>query len=140
MIIYYSLNKIADDAGPPDRRHTSGPGSSQHNHPHNNHQHPHNHQNHNHQHQAERRPAMPNNHAAERRHLGPLGLSLSDRRHISPPLHINICDSAPTMHTLSPVGGQQDGRSTINIDYSQRRNGRGGEFFILFIYCSWIFF
>lgn len=90
--------------GPQDRRHMTGPGSSQ----------------------QERRNTLVNGHVPERRHMS----GLADRRHISPPLHINICDSAPTLHTLSPVGPQPEGlahgRSTITIDYSQRRNGRGG--------------
>lgn len=94
---------ISHSSGPQDRRHMTGPGSSQ----------------------QERRNTLVNGHVPERRHMS----GLADRRHISPPLHINICDSAPTLHTLSPVGPQPEGlahgRSTITIDYSQRRNGRG---------------
>lgn len=64
------------------------------------------------QHQQERRNPMSNGHSgAERRHSH---MTLSDRRHISPPLHVNICDSA-----LSPQTSEH-GR----VDYSQRRNPR----------------
>lgn len=120
-------------SGLQDRRQTSGPGSSQHQHGQHNHQHGH---------QAERRTTLPNNHGAERRHMGPMSLSLSDRRHISPPLHINICETAPSLHTLSPVSGQPDAmamnhaRSNMNMDYSQRRNGRGGMSLNLYIFVS----
>lgn len=54
---------------------------------------------------------------SDNRHLG------GDRRHISPPLRINICENGNThSHNLSPV--QQQGNN-IPLEYSPRRNGRG---------------
>ncbi|XP_031332977.1 RING finger protein 44 isoform X3 [Photinus pyralis] len=54
----------------------------------------------------------------ERRHH----LGLSDRRHISPPLHINVCENS------SPIlnGSQNEGlqRTLIDFSNSQRRHGR----------------
>lgn len=66
-----------------DRRHVQGPGGSN------------SHQNH-----QERRQnhGLTNPHSSDRRHMS----GLSDRRHISPPLHINICDNSASLHALSP--------------------------------------
>ncbi|XP_050296232.1 RING finger protein 44 isoform X2 [Anthonomus grandis grandis] len=78
------------------------------------------------QHQDRRHNIIPSTNQPERRHSIPpnyhnvnnnrLMPGLSDRRHISPPLHINICDSntAPS-ENVHPIG---------MMDFSQRRTNR----------------
>lgn len=57
-------------------------------------------------------------HNTDRRHL----TNMSDRRHISPPLHINICENSPTILNAN----QNEGLHQRNImDFPQRRHGRG---------------
>ena len=52
------------------------------------------------------------------RHLNLSGLnSLSDRRHITPPLHINICDNGPGL-----LGSPQE---RPHLDFNNRRHTRG---------------
>lgn len=64
----------------------------------------------------------------DRRHHG--NLSLIDRRHISPPLHINICENSPPVINSSQADGLQ--RSLMDFSSSQRRHGRGKFPFNLF--------
>lgn len=65
-------------------------------------------------------------HNADRRHI----TNMSDRRHISPPLHINICDNSTTINA-----NQNDNLHSRNhIDFSQRRHGRGMLLLLLLIF------
>lgn len=65
----------------------------------------------------------------ERRNMG----NLSDRRHISPPLHLNLCEGSPNLIN----GNQNDVLLQRNpMEFNQRRHGRGNEsFFIFMIFC-----
>lgn len=69
----------------------------------------------------ERRHTLnPNFHSGnDRRHLN----NLPDRRHISPPLHINICDNSNAILNTAAA----EGMHPRNLDFShpQRRLGRG---------------
>lgn len=56
----------------------------------------------------------------DRRHLN----NLSDRRHISPPLHINICENANAMLNTAPNDGMHQ-RNLVDFSHSQRRHARG---------------
>ncbi|KAJ8983913.1 hypothetical protein NQ317_006717 [Molorchus minor] len=74
---------------------------------------------------------IPVSNAPERRHSASqsyhnsndrrLPLNLADRRHISPPLHINICDSSAMIN--SPTDGMHP-RTMLDFSHSQRRHGR----------------
>lgn len=62
-------------------------------------------------------------HNTDRRHIP----NMSDRRHISPPLHINICDNSTTINA-----NQNDNLHARNhVDFSQRRHGRGKLYFYI---------
>ncbi|KAJ8968000.1 hypothetical protein NQ314_002534 [Rhamnusium bicolor] len=64
----------------------------------------------------------------DRRHLP----NLADRRHISPPLHINICDSTTNIINNTPSDGMHQ-RNVMDFSHSQRRHGR--ELFCKFYTC-----
>lgn len=57
---------------------------------------------------------------SDRRHIP----NLADRRHISPPLHINICDNPNNIIANSPSDGMHQ-RNMMEFPHSQRRHGRG---------------
>lgn len=71
--------------------------------------------------QIERRHTLNQNfHGGnDRRHLN----NLADRRHISPPLHINICDNSNAILNTAAA----EGIHSRNLDFSlpPRRHGRG---------------
>lgn len=93
-----------------------------------------------HQHQDRRHMNMANNvdrrhtvsqnyqHGTDRRHLN----NLADRRHISPPLHISICDNSTS------ILGSPQAENILQrnmMDFPQRRHGRGTVFFFaLFLF------
>ncbi|KYB29529.1 hypothetical protein TcasGA2_TC031994 [Tribolium castaneum] len=68
----------------------------------------------------ERRHAPVQNYhnGGDRRHMPNLG----DRRHISPPLHINICDNSTNIMNNSPPDVLHQ---RMDFSNSQRRHGRG---------------
>lgn len=68
-----------------------------------------------------RHPPVQNYHnGGDRRHMPNLG----DRRHISPPLHINICENSPNIMNNSPSDVIHQ-RNLMDFSNSQRRHGRG---------------
>jgi hypothetical protein len=69
----------------------------------------------------ERRHAPVQNYhnGGDRRHMPNLG----DRRHISPPLHINICDNSTNIISNSPPDVMHQ-RNMMDFSNSQRRHGR----------------
>lgn len=68
----------------------------------------------------ERRHTISQNyqHNPDRRHMN----NLADRRHISPPLHINICDNQSAL--LNSNQGESMHQRNL-MEFSQRRHGRG---------------
>lgn len=70
---------------------------------------------------TERRMNQGYQHTGDRRHHG----GLPDRRHISPPLHINICENTPSVINNSQAEGLQ--RTVMDFSNS-RRHGRGTYF------------
>lgn len=50
-------------------------------------------------------------------------MNLADRRHISPPLHINICEN-----NTSLLGSPQGEHHRPLLDFNQRRHGRGKHY------------
>lgn len=58
----------------------------------------------------------------DRRHLN----NLADRRHISPPLHINICENAGAMLN-PPLNDGIHQRNLMDFSHSQRRHTRGTQ-------------
>lgn len=77
----------------------------------------------------ERRHTISQNYhnGSDRRHLP----NLADRRHISPPLHINICDSSSNIMTNAASEGMHQ-RSMMDFSHSQRRHGRGRVFVLIY--------
>ncbi|XP_018328289.1 RING finger protein 44-like [Agrilus planipennis] len=67
---------------------------------------------------VDRRLSQGYQHVQDRRGIG----NLADRRHISPPLHINICDN-PT-NLLSTPQAEELQRQLMDFSNSQRRHGR----------------
>lgn len=69
----------------------------------------------------ERRHTISQNYhnGSDRRHMP----NLADRRHISPPLHINICDNSNNLMTNAPPESMHQ-RSMMDFSHSQRRHGR----------------
>lgn len=62
----------------------------------------------------------------DRRHMP----SLVDRRHISPPLHINICENTNGMmniNTPPAEGMQMHQRAMMDFSHGRRRHGIGEE-------------
>lgn len=55
----------------------------------------------------------------DRRHLN----NLADRRHISPPLHINICENSSAI--LNTAAGDAIHPRNLDFSHPQRRHGRG---------------
>ncbi|RZC32255.1 GATA zinc finger domain-containing protein 14-like, partial [Asbolus verrucosus] len=72
----------------------------------------------------ERRHAPVQNYhnGGDRRHMPNLG----DRRHISPPLHINICENSTNILNNSPSDVMHQ-RNIMDFSNSQRRHGRGKQ-------------
>lgn len=78
----------------------------------------------------------------DRRHIN----TLSDRRHISPPLHINICENPTAILNSAPNDGIHQ-RNIMEYSHPHRRHGRGKSWhllvfsgkFLVFIYLLFIY-